>query len=118
MGEFPQFVLTPMAIAALEQVLAWGVDRIQKTVAKLVAQAEQGASEIGATAVLEPDRVGHIVGIRPSAGVRPQLVAALTAAKVYVSVRGNALRVAPHVYNENADIARLLAVLQEDARAS
>ena len=118
MGEFPQFVLTPMAIAALEQVLAWGVDRIQKTVAKLVAQAEQGASEIGATAVPEPDRVGHIIGIRPGAGVRPQLVAALTAAKVYVSVRGNALRVAPHVYNENADIARLLAVLQEDARAS
>jgi selenocysteine lyase/cysteine desulfurase len=118
MGEFPQFVLTPMAIAALEQVLTWGVDHIQKTVARLAAQAEHGAIEIGATAVPENDRVGHIIGIRPDAGVRPQLVAALTAANVYVSVRGDALRVAPHVYNETADITRLLAVLREDARAS
>jgi selenocysteine lyase/cysteine desulfurase len=118
MGEFPQFVLTPMAIAALEQLLAWEVDRIQRTVAKLAAQAEHGAIEIGATAVPENDRVGHIIGIRPDAGVRWQLVAALTAANVYVSVRGDALRVAPHVYNKTADITRLLAVLREDARAS
>jgi selenocysteine lyase/cysteine desulfurase len=118
MGEFPQFVLTPMAIAALEQVLTWGVDRIQTTVARLVRQVEQGAVEIGATAVAEPDRVGHIMGIRPQTGVRRELVAALTAANVYVSVRGTSLRVAPHLYNDDADISRLLEVLRRETQAT
>ena len=118
MGEFPQFGLTPMAIAALEQVLAWGVDRIQKTVARLASQAEHGAIELGATAVADKDRVGHIVGIRPQTGVRKELIAALTAANVYVSVRGSSIRVAPHVYNEDADVSRLLAVLRHEARVT
>jgi hypothetical protein len=39
-------------------------------------------------------------------GVRKELVASLTAANVYVSVRGSAIRVAPHVYNDDADISR------------
>lgn len=117
MGEFPQFVLTSMAIVALEQILAWGVDRIQETVSRLTSQAEQGAIELGATAVPEKDRVGHIVGIRPDTGTRKELLAALSAANVYVSIRGDSIRVAPHVYNDDADISRLLAVLRYDGRA-
>src|ERR1019366_4948300 len=35
MGESPQFVLAPMAIAALQQILAWGVERIQQTLSLL-----------------------------------------------------------------------------------
>jgi selenocysteine lyase/cysteine desulfurase len=32
--------------------------------------------------------------------------------KVYVSVRGSAIRVSPHVYNTEADLMRLADVLQ------
>jgi len=115
MGEFPQFVLSAMAVAALEQLLAWGVDRIQATTAALTWRAERGAAESGATALPQRDRVGHLIGIRPRSGVRTSLLAALSAAKIYVSVRGDAMRVAPHVYNTEADILRLLAILHGDA---
>jgi selenocysteine lyase/cysteine desulfurase len=118
MGEFPQFVLTEMAAAALEQVIAWGVDRIQQTVSELTWLAEQGAIEAGAAAVHKRDRVGHLIGIRPYAGVRTPLLATLAAANVHVSIRGDSIRVAPHVYNTGADIARLMVVLREDASAA
>lgn len=118
MGEFPQFVLSAMAIAALGQVLAWGVDRIQVMTAALTLRAEQGAAESGATVVPQRDRVGHLIGIRPRSGVRSSLLAALSAENIYVSVRDHAIRVAPHVYNTEADILRLLAVLHADADQS
>ena len=118
MGEFPQFVLSAMAVAALEQVLAWSIDRIQVTTAALTLRAEQGAAESGATAVPHRDRVGHLIGIRPRAGVRTSLLAALSAEDIYVSIRDNAIRIAPHVYNTEADILRLLAILHADADRS
>jgi selenocysteine lyase/cysteine desulfurase len=113
MGEFPQFVLTAMAIAALEQVLAWDVDRIQEAISALASRAENGAVQAGAEPVRGTDRVGHLIGIRPGAGARGHLVAALAEANVYVSVRGDAIRVAPHVFNTDADIDRLLDVIRE-----
>jgi selenocysteine lyase/cysteine desulfurase len=111
MGEFPQFVLTAMAIAALEHVLASDVNCIQDAIARLTSRAENGAAQTGAVAVASSDRVGHLVGIRPRAGVRGDLVAALAAANVYVSVRGDAIRVAPHVFNTEDDIDRLVDIL-------
>jgi selenocysteine lyase/cysteine desulfurase len=102
----------------LEQVLAWSVDRIHVTTAALTLLAEQGAAESGVTAVSHRDRVGHVIGIRPRAGVRTSLLAALSGENIYVSIRDRAIRVAPHVYNTEADILRLLAVLHADAERS
>jgi selenocysteine lyase/cysteine desulfurase len=39
-------------------------------------------------------------------------VAALSGAGVYVGVRGDVVRVSPHVHNDSRDIDRLLEVLQ------
>jgi selenocysteine lyase/cysteine desulfurase len=113
MGEFPQFVLTPMATAALQQVLAWDVKWIQDEISKLTSRAENGAVEIGAIPVAGADRVGHVIGIRPRGGVRGELVSALAAANVCVSVRGDAIRVAPHVFNTEGDIDRLVDTIRQ-----
>jgi selenocysteine lyase/cysteine desulfurase len=115
MGEFPQFVLTAMATAALEQLIEWGVKRVQDTITALTSRAEDGAEQAGAEALRRSDRVGHLIAIRPHAGVGDDLVSALAAARVYVSVRGNAIRVAPHIFNTEDDIDRLLAVLRDHA---
>lgn len=112
MGEFPQFVLMPMAIAALEQVLAWGVGRIGETLSVLTARVARGATELGGSTLPAGDRVGHMVGIRLRNGIPDALAGALAAAKVYVSIRGDSIRVAPHLYNDGSDVDRLLGVLQ------
>lgn len=112
MGEFTQFVLTPMATAALEQILAWGVGRTAETLATLTAQVARGAAEMGGSTLPAGQRVGHMVGVRLQGGLPDVLAGALAAAKVYVSIRGDSIRVAPHLYNDGSDIDRLLVVLR------
>ncbi len=112
MGEFPQFVLTPMAIAALEQILVWGVPRIQETLSALMSQVARGAAGLGGSTPPAAERVGHLTGIRLPDALPNGLAGALAAAKVYVSIRGDSIRVAPHLYNDDSDVDRLLGVLQ------
>jgi selenocysteine lyase/cysteine desulfurase len=111
MGECPQFVLAPMAIAALEQILAWGVGRIKATIATMTERVAQLAAESGYSVLPRPDRAAHMIGIRPRT-IPADLPKALADANVFVSLRGDSIRVAPHVYNEPTDIDRLFEVLR------
>ena len=115
MGEFPQFVLAPMAIAALTQILAWGVGRIEATLTTLTERVAQLAAESGYSVLPSRDRAAHMIGMRPGA-IPADLPTALADAKVFVSIRGDSIRVAPHVYNEPGDIDRLFAVLRQRGR--
>jgi selenocysteine lyase/cysteine desulfurase len=118
MGEAPQFVLTPMAAAAVDQLATWSIPRIQSTIATLTDRLAAGATRLGATVLPASERVGHIIGMRFPAALHRRLPAALAAAKVYVSVRGDSIRVAPHLYNDASDVDRFLAVVEECARTA
>lgn len=112
MGEFPQFVLVPMATAALKQILEWGVTNIQAALSALTSELARRVVEYEYI-VLPPDqRCGHMIGIRRPDGVPPRLTSLLKEAKVFVSVRGDAIRIAPHLYNDLEDVDRLLDVLR------
>jgi selenocysteine lyase/cysteine desulfurase len=113
MGESPQFVLAPMAIAGLQQVLAWGVERIQRTLGLLTEKIAQLAAEIDYSPVPSAQRSAHIIGIQPAHGIPAELAQRLHDANVFVSVRGDSIRIAPYLYNDAADVERLFAVLRK-----
>jgi selenocysteine lyase/cysteine desulfurase len=116
MGEFSQFVLAPMALAGLTQLIEWTVERQQLTLRGLTELVANEAGAMGCT-VLESDRrVGHMLGVRFPGGIPEALPKRLEEARVFVSVRGDAIRVAPHVYNGEEDIMRFLSVLRESVR--
>ncbi len=110
-GEASNFVLVPMALAALETVVEWTVDRVAATVEPLTAAITEGAAALGLSVPAEP-RAGHIVGLGLPVGSPDAVVQSLAAAKIHVSVRGDSLRVSPYVFNTDADVARLLAALR------
>ena len=112
MGEFPQFVLAPMAIAALKQVLTWGVGRIQATLSVLTERAAYLAGELDYAVLPPADRSSHMIGIRPRRAIPVDLPKSLKEAGVFVSIRGDSIRIAPHLYNEPQDIDRLFEVLR------
>jgi selenocysteine lyase/cysteine desulfurase len=113
MGEFSQFVLAPMALAALTQLIEWTVERQQLTLRRLTELVAREARAMGC-AVLESDRrVGHMLGVRLPGGIPEALPRQLEKAHVFVSIRGDAIRVAPHVYNGEEDVARFLSVLRD-----
>lgn len=112
MGEFPQFALGPMAIAALRQVLAWGVTHIHTALSTLTAEIAQRTREEGYSALTPDQRCGHMIGIRHPGVIPSELAARLNEAKIFVSIRGDSIRIAPHLYNDRNDIDRFFEVLR------
>ena len=112
MGEFPQFVLTPMAHAALRQILSWGIERIEASLRLLTDHLAAGAVDAGYEVLPPAQRSAHLIGLRHPRDIPAGLVDRLKSAKVYVSLRGDSIRVAPHLYNSLADIERLLEILR------
>lgn len=113
MGEASQFVLGPMALAALEQLHEWGVPRIQAALGRLSARIAEGAAELGCEVVPSEHRVGHMLGVRLPAGAgRETLARRLEEERIHVGLRGNAIRIAPHLHNTPEDAERLLEVLR------
>ena len=112
MGEMSNFHLLPMAIAALEQILAWGVENVARTLSARTAAIAGRAREMGLDSQPADRRAGHFLGLRFDGGVPPGLLDALAREKVYVSVRGSSMRVTPHLYNTDADVERLFAALE------
>jgi len=112
-GEAAAFVLVPMLIAALEQVLEWSVERINEYVGSLTRSVvrDPRLSAMGLE-VIGSERA-HLFGLRLPEGADPRRVAANLAQEgVHVSVRGRTIRVSPYVYNDLGDVEALLAGIE------
>ncbi len=112
-GERSNFILVPMLVAALRLVLEWGPDRIQAYTRELSRDLLDEAESLGYALEEEAYRVGHLFGIRMPKGVKMErLKGALQRENVSASLRGSALRVAPHVYNDEEDVEALRRALR------
>lgn len=101
-----------MSIVGLEQLLAWGTERITATLAAMTTAVAEHAAGLGMRAAPTHLRAGHYLGLRFPERAPDRLPERLAEEQVHVSVRGDSLRVTPHLYNDDADIDRLFAVLQ------
>ena len=118
MGERANFVALPMAMAALEQIAAWQVARIAQTLSGLTGSIAAQVAPWGFEAAPAHLRAGHFLGLRWPGAMSPSLLAQLAAAQVHVSIRGSAIRITPHLYNHEGDVARLLEVLEAALKQS
>jgi selenocysteine lyase/cysteine desulfurase len=111
MGERANFVALPMAMAAMEQISVWQVARIALTLRSLTGSMAAQVAHWGLDAAPAHLRAGHFLGLRWPGPLPPSLTEQLAAAQVHVSIRGPAIRITPHVYNNQEDVSRLLEVL-------
>ena len=108
-GERSNFVLLPMLGAALAQVLEWTPAAVAAHAGALTAAAVPALRDLGCDVEDEAWRAPHILGVRLPAGLDAAALAReLDRRRVSVSVRGRALRVAPHLYNDADDLAALV----------
>jgi selenocysteine lyase/cysteine desulfurase len=107
-GETSNFILVPMMIAGLEQVLEWRPERIGEYGRALTAGLMDEIRNAGLAIAPDNRRAGHLFGIRLAGRADVEtLQGRLRDRRVYVSVRGAALRVSVHLYNDEADIQAL-----------
>jgi selenocysteine lyase/cysteine desulfurase len=115
MGERSNFALLPVAGEAIRQLLEWGVADIAATLGAATARLE---NRLAAEGIVAADgRAPHFLPLRFEGGMPEGIEERLAAAGVHVSLRGETMRVTPHLYNDERDEERLAAALAEAAAA-
>lgn len=112
-GEHSNFILIPMIHESLKQLLRWGPENIQGYCQNLIQDPVVEMKNLGFQ-IDEKDSVSsHLFGVRLPSGVHmSDMQKSFKQHKVSVSYRGDAIRIAPHVYNDELDMRKLLKAMK------
>jgi selenocysteine lyase/cysteine desulfurase len=110
-GEHQNFILLPMAIAALEHAQRWEAGRIGAWLTQLTKTLADIGASLGFRPTPESVRSPHIVGLSVGSERTKVITAALRADGVYVAARGAAIRISPHMHTTAEDVSRFAGAL-------
>lgn len=109
-GETCVTTVLPGAIAALEQLVRWGIAGIHDDLNAITDRIVTAIKPLGYRILAENHRSGHILSFAcPADG--PTMLSQLKTRKVHVSQRGDAIRIAPHLHITEANIDALVSAL-------
>lgn len=111
-GQRASFSNVAAGIEALNLINEWGAAEISQTLGATNQSIAAVLEEFGFTTPAPESRAPHIQSARPTEGNAAEIAATLATEKVFVSHRGEDLRVAPHVFNDAADIEHLRVALR------
>jgi selenocysteine lyase/cysteine desulfurase len=112
-GQRTNFTLTPMATAALTQILDWRIPRIAATLEAINDRIERWAREHELRTPPSRDRGAHMLELGLPAEAMSRVAQRLSERGVFVGVRGESgLRISPHLYTTDDDLERLFDALQ------
>jgi selenocysteine lyase/cysteine desulfurase len=110
-GEHSNFVTVPMLIRSIKQLNQWGVANAQEYIKSISQPAIESLKEKGYWIEDDGYRGGHLFGIRMLKHEPHKIRDVLHRNNIFVSIRGDAIRVAPNVYNDSKDMAKLVKAL-------
>jgi selenocysteine lyase/cysteine desulfurase len=104
--------LIGMLGASTECLLEWQPERIREYLLNIENAFVARVRDLGFDVADEIDRAANIFGLKLPDGLNVEACrAALAERKIHVSVRGSAIRVSPHVYNNESDLQQLADAL-------
>ena len=111
MGERDHFISMEMAAVGIEMMAHWGSEAVAQRLAMLTERIAAGGREIGVAVPETRLRAPHILCLGFKDGMPAGLVAGLASEDVHVAPRLGRLRISPHVFNDEEDADRFVAVL-------
>ncbi|MDT0558658.1 aminotransferase class V-fold PLP-dependent enzyme [Ichthyenterobacterium sp. W332] len=112
-GESGNFIYVRMQIAALKQVIEWTPKAIQEYCKTISAEAVAELKRLGCKIENDDDRTHHLFGIElPENLDLHALKKDLFNRKIFVSFRGNYIRISCHLYNTPDDFKPLIHCLK------
>lgn len=111
MGERSSFQLMPIVIAGLQQIHDWGQAQIEASLRCYTMALRQNLEDIGFTACDESFRSPHYLGVQHSERLPEDILQQLAEQQIFISKRGDNLRIAPHLYNNETDAQHLTQAL-------
>jgi selenocysteine lyase/cysteine desulfurase len=112
-GEASSFILAPIAAAGIRQILEWGVENIAETLKHKTDAIAGRAQQLDLSVAPAHARAPHLIGVTKMGGFAKDLPQLLARENIYVSVRGDSVRISPHLYTTDQDIDRLFTVLEK-----
>lgn len=112
MGGRSNFIGVSMANAAVSQISEWGIRNVAEKLRSVTHRIEHEAASAGWVTAPESQRSAHLIGIRRPEGLPGGMADRFANAHVSVSVRGDSIRVAPHLHTTDLDVDRLVSVLR------
>ena len=112
MGERDHFISLEMASIGMEMMAAWGSAAIVERLAMLTARLADGLRQ---TDVVVPEtrvRAPHVLCLGFPGGLPSGLVERLATENIHVAPRLGRMRISPHVYNDESDVDRFIAVMR------
>jgi selenocysteine lyase/cysteine desulfurase len=101
-----------MARAALQQILDWGgIGALSSRLGALTAHLHDALSRHGLLEGLRTPHAPHLCAWVPPAGARDHVVQALGKERIIAALRGDGIRIAPHLHVTAGDLDRLARVL-------
>ncbi len=113
MGEHSNFILIPMLLEAIKQLNKWQPENIQSYCEQLIKEPLERIAKLGLYIEDSKYRSAHLFGIKCPSDKLEAIQKALKKHKVSVSFRGDYVRIAPHVYNDERDMNRLVRAFEE-----
>jgi selenocysteine lyase/cysteine desulfurase len=116
MGERDHFISMEMAAIGMEMLAGWGASAVAQRLASLTERIAEGVRGIGLRISDRRLRAPHILSLSFPNGMPQGLIEGLATEGVYVAARLGRLRISPHVFNDEADADRIVAVLAQRLR--
>lgn len=107
-GEHASFIHVKMQIEALKQVLIWTPKAIQEYCKEITSDAVITLKENGCDVLKADERAHHLFGVKlPEKLNVENLKSKLKEANIFISFRGNYIRLSCHLYNTKEDFKKL-----------
>jgi selenocysteine lyase/cysteine desulfurase len=113
MGERDHFVSLDMAATGIETMLSWGMPAVSARLGMLTRRLADSLEGLGLDIPAERVRAPHILSVAFPGGLPEMLEQRLASDRAYAALRLGRLRISPHVYNDEADVDRFVAVLRQ-----
>lgn len=111
-GQSGSFIYVQMQIAALTQLLQWKPEAIQEYCREITKEAVATLITAGCFIENPEDRAQHLFGVKlPDNTDKELLKKKLTEQNIFISYRGDYIRVSCHLYNTSADLNELAACI-------
>ena len=115
MGERDHFVSMEMAAIGMEMMAGWGNAAVVERLSMLTGKLAEGLANLDVRLLDAKLRAPHILCVAFPKGMSADLPKKLAAEGVHAAPRLGRLRISPHVYNDEQDVARFVEVFRKVA---
>jgi selenocysteine lyase/cysteine desulfurase len=101
-----------MASIGMEMMAEWGSAAIVERLSMLTRRLADGVSGLDVVIPEARVRAPHVLCLGFPGGMPSRLIENLAAENIYVAPRLGRMRISPHVYNDELDVDRFVAVMR------